>query len=331
MALYITLVSKNIVAGACIVFLSVSCQMSSRPDKRHAGNNENTNGATSESNTYKLHFNPAAGSSYYYTINNESDIELEVSGKEINNRTASNVGVAYDIQKDSAGNIVLNMRYDKIHLYSKNGDKETEMDAANAASTSDPVEKMLGVLKGASVSATINSKGEVAALKGYKELGDKIMANLNAPDLNSRNMAQSRVDQVIGEGLIKKNMDQLLNLFPDTTLRIGDTWTLSSKQPGEIAFKVTTTYTLKDIDDGIAIIESRGEMANDKGVANVMGQAVTGNLEGRQEGTAEIDIQTGMLLSNTIKAKVEGTLQIVGRDIPVTINNTVKMQGKRTK
>lgn len=308
----------------CVV---ISCQTSYRKD---IGGNDTVYSDTGN-NALKLHFNPRTNTSYYYNINNESEIEVEVEGKDVINLNKSTVGVNYAVDKDSAGNFLLNLHYDKIHLYSKNGDKETEIDAGNAASTNDPMEKMLGALKNASVTAIISPAGEVKTVQGYKELGDKIMAGINAPDVSSRIAMQQKLDRVIGEGLIKKNIEQLFKLFPDSTLQIGDTWTIQSKQKGEIDFNVATTYTLKDIDDGIAIIESEGEMSNDKGAANIMDQAVTGDLRGSQHGKFEVDAQTGMMLKNSIKANVKGTLQIMGRDIPVTINNTVNVESKRKK
>jgi len=48
--------------------------------------------------------------------------------------------VTYTIGKDSSGDILLNIVYDKIHLYAKNGDTEEEQDADKAAESTNPVE-----------------------------------------------------------------------------------------------------------------------------------------------------------------------------------------------
>jgi hypothetical protein len=92
-----------------------------------------------------------------------------------------------------------------------------------------------------------------------------------------------------------------------------------------------STFKLKDIDDGIALIESEGDLTSDKSESNLMGYSVTSNLQGDQQGEYEIDTKTGMLLKNKVTAKVEGSIQIMGKDVPLTIKTTVKMNGKKIR
>lgn len=290
---------------------------------------EGTTGADSKDGALSLHLNLQPGSTYYYTINNEYDIALEAQGKSINNKNKSDVDLTYAIQKDSAGNYLLQMHYEKIHLYTKSGDKESEMDADNAGATFDPVEKMLGFLKTTTITAVINPAGRIINISGYKELGEKIIAGLNTTDMQTKNLAWEKWNKVIGDGLIKKNIDQAFHLFPDSAIQVGDTWKMQSQQNGEIPLNETSSYTLKDIDDGIAYIESEGQMTSDKSNASVMGTAVTSNLQGNQTGEYEVDAKTGMLLKNKVTAKVEGKIQMMGNDIPVTIKTSIKMSGKK--
>ena len=58
-----------------------------------------------------------------------------------------------------------------------------------------------------------------------------------------------------------------------------------------------------------------------------MGYAVTGNLQGKRIGEYEVDAKTGMLLKNKVTAKVKGSFQMMGQEIPVTIKMEVKMAG----
>ena len=58
------------------------------------------------------------------------------------------------------------MKYDKIHLYTKKGDTETDLDADNAGLTADPTEKMLGILKSANILATVGPMGAVKSASG---------------------------------------------------------------------------------------------------------------------------------------------------------------------
>src|SRR6266498_1166542 len=96
---------------------------------------------------YKLQLNPSAGSSYYYEITNQSEIKVEVDDKKADNLNKSDIAMYYEFNKDSVGDLMLSITYDKIHLYTKNGDNETDIDADNTGVTLNPMEKMLGALK----------------------------------------------------------------------------------------------------------------------------------------------------------------------------------------
>jgi len=50
------------------------------------------------------------------------------------------------------------------------------------------------------------------------------MSGLNILDMNTRQMVENQWNQVVGEGLIKKNIDDLFKVFPGRAIHIGDTW-----------------------------------------------------------------------------------------------------------
>jgi hypothetical protein len=317
------LMKKNLLLF-CVLFFIISCKTGSNSDTNYPGIN-----GTDE---YKLSLNPATGSRYYYDITNESETKFEVEGKKVNNNSKTNVGVAYDITKDSSGNFLLNMIYDKMHLYTKSGDVETDMDADNSAFSMNPIEKMLGVLKNAKMTATVSPIGKIIFVTGYKELGDKIIEGFSNADINQKQIARSQWEQVIGEKLIKNNLDQLFKIFPDSAVHIGAKWKLNSKQGGDFSMNATTFYSLKAINSDITVIKSEGEIVSDSTANTLLGyNNVSTNLRGSQQGEYDMETKTGMLINCKITARVEGTIQVLGREIPVVIKTSVKMNGKKVK
>ncbi len=307
---------KIICVSILILFLN-ACKTNPNADKRYADSKEDR--------VYKLRLNPTQGSTYKYDIQNETEMKLEVDDKKIDNINKTSVIVNYFVNKDSSGNFGLRIKYDKIHLYTKNGDTETDADAANASNSINSIERMLGVLKDAILEATISPSGEVKSVKGYKEIGAKLISGMDVNDTYSRSIAQSRWDQVIGEGMIKKNMNDLFAIFPDSAVHVGDKWKISSKQKSEIPLTVITTYRLKEIDEGIAVLSVDAAISGEPGTINYMGTDVTADLNGEQDGEYQIDIKSGMLKSCEIRAKIKGTLQTLDKEIPVNINAKVSM------
>lgn len=279
---------------------------------------------------YKLQLNPAAGSSYHYDITNESETKVEIEDKKTGNETRTTVGVTFKINKDSAGDFLLNMLYDKVHFYTKSGDTETDADAANAAATLNPVERMLGMLKEANITATVSPSGETKSISGYKELGDKIIAGFAPDDVNGKAIAQQLWEKQIGSGMVKNNIDQLFKVFPDSSVHLRDNWRITSKQEGGTGLIVKSAFTLKAINTDIAVISVQGKITGDNTGGNIMGMnSATASLEGEQEGEFEMETKTGMVISGRMKAKVEGSVRVMGQEVPVVFTTSVKIDGRR--
>ena len=310
---------KHIIWLAFPILITSSCTFLPGSDKRY---NEN------ENEVYRLHLNPPDSSKYHFIVSNESKLQMETDDKKVDNINRSTTGINYSIQRDSTGNLQLQMTYDTIHVYSKAGDNEQEMDASNASISINPVEKMLGALKTAQIKATINPKGEVIDVQGYKELGSQLINGFAQEDIYGKQAAQGQWDQLIGKGLIKKNLDQLFTIFPDSAVRIGDKWKIDSKQEGEFGLNVKTFYKLKDIQDGVAIIESEAELESDGTPVNLTGYSVTANVKGSLEGEYRIETKTGMLLSSEISSILKGVIVSGDKETPVKIENNIMVKGK---
>ncbi|MEO6329833.1 MAG: DUF6263 family protein [Ginsengibacter sp.] len=304
-----------------VLFAGFLCLMFSCKFKPDSGRNSND-----PAKVYKLKLNPSPGSAYHYDIINESRIQVEVDDKDVDNLNRTTTGVTYHISKDSTGNFALNIKYDKVHIYTKSGDTETDADAANALVSSEPLERILGILTRSDISVTINPSGEVRGMSGYKELGEKIMADMNITDAYSRDIIKTKWDKMIGAAIIRKNMDQFFKIFPDSVVRVNDSWKQNSKEEGEINMNVKNIFTLKEINNDIALINSEATMNSDT-ISTFMGyNDIIANLKGNQEGQFEVNMKTGMLVSCNVKSKVTGTIEMMGREIPVKISSKIKIE-----
>ncbi|HEV8284841.1 MAG TPA: DUF6263 family protein [Chitinophagaceae bacterium] len=313
---------KNFFSVLLAIAILISCKTTPDSNRDYAD----------KSKIYKLQLSPLPGSKYHYDITNQSEIKIELDGKKTNNLTKSDVGVYYDINKDSAGNLLLAMSYDKIHLYSKNRDNETDIDAANADATLNPLEKMLGALKEANIKATLSPQGEVSNMQGYKEIGDKIISEFAVNDINAKDVMKTQWEKIVANGIVKSNVDELFKIFPDSAVHVGDSWKLSSKHGDEIGLNVKNIFTLKTINNDIAIIQSEGIISADSSSNNALGFGnVAADLKGKQQAEYEMETKTGMLISCKMKADVEGTMQAMGREIPMIIKTSLKITGRKVK
>ncbi len=283
-----------------------------------------------QSQTYHLRLNPLSASSYHYDITNETIIKLEVDDKKVNNQNKTELGITYNISRDSAGNFVFRSIYDRLHINTKNNNSETDLDAVNGSFSLDPTERMLGLLKDAIITATLNSGGDVITITGLNELGDKVMAGFANMNEEDKKVAREQWGSNIANGLIKKNFDQLFKFFPDSVVHLGDEWRLTSREQGELNYNITGFYKLKDINSDIAIIESSGKIisSNKGGNSKELGLPIV-DLKGEQSGEFELETKTGMVISCRIKAEMEGVITVMGKEVPVKVWISVKVKGER--
>jgi hypothetical protein len=306
---------------ALIFFLMDSCKIQPGSSRHYADGDENK--------VYKLVLRPKPGTRFYYDVSSETEVVMKVNDKEIDNLNRSHTGVIYVFTRDSAGDLLFEMHYDKIHLYTRNDGVETELDAANAATSDDPIEKALGALVDTRIVARVSPAGVVRSVTGYREMTDRIMTGFSymAPDAQAE--ARKKIEQLIGNGIVRQNMDQLFRIFPDSAVHIGDRWKLSTPQQGELNLNAESMFTLKGIDDGIAHLTSEGKLSGDSTAVQLKGYAVTPDLKGTQEGEYEMDTHTGMLLRAEMRVKVEGAIRMMGVEVPLTLDVHVKMKGQQ--
>ena len=53
--------------------------------------------------------------------------------------------------------------------------------------------------------------------------------------------------------MVRKNMDDLFRIFPDSAIHIGDSWKLTNQNAGLMAKNI---FRLKAINDDVAVIQS---------------------------------------------------------------------------
>ena len=298
-----------------LIVLVSSCHLLPNADKKYSDDNA----------SYKLHLNPAKGSVYHYDITNETETKMEVNGTEVKNISKSNAGVSYMVNKDSSGNFIFTIKYDKLHIYTKTGDNETEADADNGRLSMNLVDRLLAILKDANLVATITPLGEIKQIKGYDDLSAQLLSTLDQNDLNARQIAQKQLDKMIGGEMIQNNLDQIFKIFPDSAVRVGDKWKINYDQKGDLNFVVTSYFKLKDITSEIVHLTSESEIKSDNSPTTMMGYAVTSNLEAKYE----IESKTGMLLNSKTDSEIKGTIQLQGTEIPIKIKVSVEIEGKR--
>jgi len=275
---------------------------------------------------FLLHFLP--GAKYYYTIGTETGTSVLLNNKKLETSNQSEMGLVYEVINTKSDSIFVKITYDQLHINVKNKNGEQDLNTSNAAQSLNPLEKALGAIKGASMNMVLSSKGDVLQITGAKEIADKLLTGLNTQDAYVKEMMQQQMGKLIGDDFIKNNLAHEFKLFPDTAVYVGDSWRRKNVESGIMQFDAPTTYTFTAVKGNTAEVETESEFSNNN-TTTVMGIQTVAKMEGKQEGHFETDTQTGLLMKGKSEASLEGTMQVMGRDVPVKIKISKSITAKK--
>lgn len=312
-----------------LLFFLTGCKAKTTETNAH---NAIQNVVVDSSKSIILHLSPANGSVYRYFTNNETATLLEMEGNKMETISNTVVENIYHIHKDSNQNIVFNIKYENIKVTTKKNDVESEVDAANAALTNNPVERMLGMLKEQEINVAVSSQGKIHSITGYEEMGNKLLSNFSDKDGYSRDIAKQQWDQVVINGIVKNNVGQMFKSFPGAKVYRGYRWTSKEKQEGELPMDVETSFVIKEIDaDGNVIIASESNIKTAEGTqSNVPGQKnVQTDIKGKRSGIAYVNGITGMIEKSEYTTTVSGHINVMGIESPMSITTRLNITGKK--
>lgn len=160
---------------------------------------------------------------------------------------------------------------------------------------------------------------------GLENLADSIFSNMNV-DASTKFALRKKWQDAVTE--MQQSLSQ--NLFPgfvkDSMLTKGSAWTVKVKDKAlEIPVELETIFRLDSWNDTYANISSSASIDID----NVISSQVAGakvQLKGEQKGEYKIDLSTGLVSVSIIKTNAKGSVQMLGKTIPVSIENEVRVE-----
>ena len=106
-------------------------------------------------------------------------------------------------------------------------------------------------------------------------------------------------------------------------LAVGETITDSSSVKKEkMDSKVSGTYTVKSVDNGIATVLYTGKEVVSATIEQ-MGMEMINNATNMINSTIVVDLKTGMVVSNTSEVQSESIIEVSGMEIPASSKTTV--------
>jgi hypothetical protein len=274
---------------------------------------------------YLIKLNMKAHNKFYIRIQNTNSTSFTLNDEKIETYNKADIGLIYQMKRDSSGNYEATITYDKFQIKIKNrGSDEEVIDSQKDTTEQDRLERILYAIKGKSIILSFDEGGKFLSVRGKKEIAAEVMRVAFADgDAEVTSMVNALLEQLTGGDFVNDNIQSGFLIVPDSAIYIGDSWKSNSSQAGEISYTLNTNSTLKEINGGIAIIKASSVVKGiDEKNIDVSGNKVMNDLKGTRQSVFKIDANTGMLKKTSTQTTLQGNVRVQFNSFPIKIRQT---------
>ena len=257
----------------------------------------------------KLTFNPEVGKTYNTTMDLDMNMTMMGMGTTMDMFFSMNM----TIDEVSGDTIYVSAKYDHIKVKQQVPMMGTiEYDSENPDAAKGMAGKIykdqFGKMLDANLSMLFNRKGKVIDFKGLNEvLSDSIQPqNMNQPDMT-------------------QYFENMMAIFPDSTVKVGSSWTQEVSTSNQFPMLVKNTYTLKSVKGDDVTIDIKGDMTLNE---DEMEGVKIDTFKGSFTGTMIVDKNSGWTKSAEIKQTMEMEMNQMGQKMPMKMDMNMKMESK---
>lgn len=255
-----------------------------------------------------LHLNLSTGDQYRYTTDYNQNIVQEIMGSSVEIRQEMTIDYHYEVESNTGDEIKIKAKYERLHINFEAPQGSFLFDSEE--STQDEKLAKLNSIIGKPFYIYMNNEGKVTRVEDYEKLWDGLEMDNTIKNIFSDSMLMNSVD---------------MNFYAPDPVGMGDSWNKSrSYNMGNLQLKSDLIYTLEGISEDLTWLNVDGNIS-------ALGSEEAYDMEftGKQTGTLETDINTGMVSSGDIQMEIDAVIKSHGFEVPMKMNATISMSGTK--
>lgn len=165
--------------------------------------------------------------------------------------------------------------------------------------------KVNKALVGNKLSMKMDENGKVLSLTGFDPIYTKVSNSASTIIKDAKQKAEflKSFKESFNEKVLKDQFSKNLTLLPTKGVKIGEKWTETENATPDGKVKISTTYTLKSVGDGNAVISVTGGIPKKSDKKSQEGITRSVSSELTQNGTITLDQNTGWIKNQNISVK----------------------------
>jgi hypothetical protein len=274
-------------------------------------------GSNAEAIDLKLNFK--TGDKYLYTTQIDQNIGI-MQGLSMNQNMV--MEMMYNCKSDSAGVKDIEATYNHILISMTSPMGEMKYDSKDPKQDASGM-NMMDSLIGKSFMMSIAPDGQIIKVSGL----DAIVASFN---MDSNPAAQQSIKSQLNDTAIRMMMQSSFDMYPGHKVKVGDTWNKKQQMTvSGINISMENRYTLKSVENGKATLSVISDLSLPKTEMGADSAKTQMELSGKQDGTIELDIATGQVISSKTISDIKGKMTMQNTPEDINIKSTISVSSKK--
>ncbi len=266
----------------------------------------------------ELKINFKKGDKYLYT----TQVNQKINSFGMQMEQGMQMEMIYAYSGDEGANKKLDITYNHVMITMNSPMGQMKYDSKDSGQK-DPEYAFMDNLIGKSFYITVAPNGDIVNVGGLSELIRSLPASTD-------NDVRASMESQLGDTAIKLMMQNSFDMYPGKKVAVGDTWTKKTMTNySGVNINVENTYTLKAVNGSQASVGIVSIMSLPSADSLNNGVPMQMEMNGKQEGTLEIDIASGQIISGKTTQTIEGKLSANGQTIPMSINGDITISSKK--
>ncbi len=267
-----------------------------------------------ENGVYKQSFKLEKGKTYpLMTVQKETQTLTAPDGKSQSGSSENVDDMSFTVNDFQNGVYDISINLLGKKMSQTGGGKTIVVDTKLAAPTDEQQKLMWNVNKalvGNKLQMKMQEDGKIVSITGFEPIYQKVIATASTA-IKDAKMKQEFIKafkQSFSETTIKDQFMENLMIIPTKGVKVGEKWTKSENATPDGKVKITTTHTLKSVDNGVVQITITGGIPQKSQKQNIEGGGYHSmSSELSQSGTVTLNQNTGWITNQNIVIKMSQT------------------------
>lgn len=259
---------------------------------------------------YSLKLNLQQGVTYHQVSNVQTDMTQSFNGKDINILMQVEGNTSFKVLAKQADNYSLEAKMVNLKLTMKLGGREMVFSSENT-NANDAFSKIFKEIVNKPFKVTMNNYGKISKINGLSKMWDDIINKFSHMNEQQKQQIIQQINQTYGEKAFKGNFEMATAIFPQHSVKIGDSWKIDNDLQTGISAKMSTEYKLSEINANTATFTGESAIKTSP-KDNQLKTNIRYNLSGNSVSKIVIDRKTGWIIKATHNQYIKGETEMGG-------------------